>query len=83
MSDPSAPLTGREVALLRATAAHRVELTCGRREPDLRVDSLPFCDYAAAWSVVNAGLIEPESRAPAGHWVPARLTAAGETALTA
>ncbi|MFI9817840.1 hypothetical protein [Saccharothrix variisporea] len=73
-------LSRREVALLRATAAHRVELTCSS-EPDLRVDSLPFCDHPSARALVHRGFIEPTTRAPLGTWVPARLTEAGARAL--
>ncbi|MEJ2859239.1 MULTISPECIES: hypothetical protein [unclassified Saccharothrix] len=73
-------LSRREVALLRATAAHRVELTCSS-EPDLRIDSLPFCDHPSARVLVRQGLIEPTTRAPLGTWVPARLTEAGTRAL--
>ncbi len=78
----SPELSGRDVALLRATAAHRVELTCSS-EPDLRVDALPFCDHASARSLVHTGLIEPVESAPFGTWVPARLTEAGSAALVA
>lgn len=81
MPEPSRPaLSNREVALLRATAQRRVELTCSS-EPDLRVDALPFCDHPSARALVHRGLIEPTTRAPLGTWVPARLTAAGAQAL--
>jgi hypothetical protein len=73
-------LSHRAFALLRATAAGRVELT-GGREPDLRVDSLACCDQSAARLMVHAGLIEPAATAAWGQWVPARLTAEGIDAL--
>lgn len=73
-------LCRREVALLRATAANRVDLTSSS-EPDLRVDALPFCDPTTARALVHAGLIEPASPVAPGQWAPARLTAAGAAAL--
>ncbi|MFE2753107.1 hypothetical protein ACFXGA_14035 [Actinosynnema sp. NPDC059335] len=73
-------LSRREVALLRATAADRVDLT-GSAEPDVRVDGLPFCDPTAARALVHAGLIEAATPVAPGHRAPARLTAAGAAAL--
>ncbi|QFZ22136.1 hypothetical protein [Saccharothrix syringae] len=75
-------LSRREVALLRATAANRVELT-GSAEPDVRVDDLPFCDPVAARSLVRAGLIAPVAPVGPGQWALACLTAAGSAALGA
>ncbi|GAA0234797.1 hypothetical protein GCM10010492_37150 [Saccharothrix mutabilis subsp. mutabilis] len=77
---PGPALSNREIALLRATADHRVELTCSS-EPDLRVDNLPFCDHPSARALVHGGLIEPTATGPVGTWVPARLTPAGARAL--
>jgi len=74
-------LSHRAFALLRATAAGRVELTCSS-EPDLRVDSLACCDQPAARLMVHAGLIEQAAAAPLGQWVPARLTSAGVDVLS-
>jgi hypothetical protein len=73
-------LSHRAFALLRATAAGRVELT-GSSEPDLRVDSLACCDQSAARSMVHSGLIEPATAAALGQWVAARLTAVGVDVL--
>jgi hypothetical protein len=73
-------LSRREVALLRATAANRVDLTRSA-EPDVRVDGLPFCDPTTARSLVHAGLIEAATPVAPGHRAPARLTAAGAEAL--
>jgi hypothetical protein len=75
-------LSRREVALLRATAADRVELT-GSTEPDARVDALPFCDPVTARALVHAGLIEPVTPVGPGQWAAARLTGAGAAALGA
>ncbi|MEU4742089.1 hypothetical protein AB0G02_16735, partial [Actinosynnema sp. NPDC023658] len=80
-------LSRREIALLRATVANRVDLT-GSAEPDLRVDGLPFCDPTAARALVHAGLIEasapvaPGHRAQARH-TPARAAAQGEASPAA
>ncbi|MFD1149993.1 hypothetical protein, partial [Saccharothrix hoggarensis] len=68
-------LSRREVALLRATAADRVDLTASA-EPDVRVDGLPFCDPTTARSLVHAGLIEAAVPVAPGHRAPARLTRA-------
>ncbi|GAA1297381.1 hypothetical protein [Saccharothrix xinjiangensis] len=73
-------LSGREVALLRATAANRVELT-GNAEPDVRVDALPFCDPVTARALVHAGLIQPVVPVEPGQWAAACLTEAGAVAL--
>ncbi|WP_447003222.1 hypothetical protein ACRAKI_26500 [Saccharothrix isguenensis] len=73
-------LSRRQVALLRATEANRVDLTRSA-EPDVRVDGLPFCDPTTARSLVHAGLIEAAVPVAPGHRAPARLTAAGAAAL--
>ncbi len=73
-------LSGREVALLKATAANRVDLTRSA-EPDVRVDGLPFCDPTTARALVHAGLIEAATPVAPGDRAPARLTAAGAAAL--
>jgi hypothetical protein len=73
-------LSRREVALLKATAANRVDLT-GSAEPDVRVDGLPFCDPTTARALVHAGLIEPATPVAPGDRAQARLTAAGAEAL--
>ncbi|MGM1060569.1 hypothetical protein [Saccharothrix sp. Mg75] len=74
-------LSRRDLALLRATAADRVELT-GSAEPDARVDALPFSDPCTARALVRAGLLEPTTRVAVSEWSRARLTAAGRAALT-
>jgi hypothetical protein len=74
------PLSHRALALLRATAAGRVELTCSS-EPDFRVDRLACCDQPAARLLVHAGFIEPAAKAPLGDWVPAHLSPAGAEIL--
>jgi hypothetical protein len=79
-TDPDSPLSHRALALLRATAAGRVELTCSS-EPDFRVDKLACCDQPAARLLVHAGLIEPATPAPLGDWAPAHLSPAGAELL--
>ena len=69
-------LSRRDVALLRAIAAGRCELS-GRNAPVLTVDGRCFCDQLAALRLTLAGLI-----APAGErWAPAALTHAGRAAV--
>jgi len=79
-TDPDSPLSHRALALLRATAAGRVELTCSS-EPDFRVDQLACCDQSAARLLVHTGLIEPATTAPLGQWSPAHLSPAGAELL--
>ncbi|WP_083751673.1 hypothetical protein [Saccharothrix sp. ALI-22-I] len=73
-------LSRREIALLKATAANRVDLTRST-EPDVRVDGLPFCDPTTARALVHAGFIEAATPVAPGHRAPARLTAAGVAVL--
>lgn len=56
MSVVEQPLTYRDQELLKAVAAGRVELTCGR-EPDVFVDGLAWCDQFGARTLIHAGLI--------------------------
>ncbi|GAB3476475.1 hypothetical protein [Amycolatopsis cihanbeyliensis] len=75
--------TARTLAILRAVAAGRVQLTRGS-EPDLFVDGMACCDQFTAHLLVHDGLIAP---APwpeaAASLVPAVLTEAGSAVLTA
>ncbi|HEY3263191.1 MAG TPA: hypothetical protein VGJ95_23455 [Pseudonocardiaceae bacterium] len=83
MSIP-APLNNRAIAMLRAVAANRAEMTtrCG---PSLRIDGLPCCDQITAGGLAGSGLIRPAGGA--GHgcgpdgWVRAELTAQGWAAV--
>jgi hypothetical protein len=88
-------LTTRHLAMLRAVAAGRAELTCSRI-PDLYVDGRCCTDHTASALLITAGLIDgatdnraTDNRAtdrgrgiPTTGRVPARLTPAG-TALLA
>jgi hypothetical protein len=69
-------MNGRELALLRAVAAGRAELTVSS-EPDLTIDGLNCCDQTTAHSLSHAGLICPGRVATLGTRVPAALTSAG------
>jgi hypothetical protein len=79
---PARTLTGRSLAILRAVAAGRVQLTLGR-EPGLLVDGIACCDQFAAHVLVQDGLIAAttSTHGPA-RLAPAMLTRAG-TALLA
>lgn len=74
--------THRSLAMLKAVAAGRAELTCSS-EPDLFVDGLPCCDQSAAHELARAGLIAPVRPGALGQRVPARLTPAGHDVLAA
>ncbi|KAA9165029.1 hypothetical protein FPZ12_006800 [Amycolatopsis acidicola] len=70
------------MAILRAAAAGRVEMTCSC-EPDLYVDGLACCDQTTGRLLAHAGLIRPARPGSLGQRVPVRLTAAGHAALQA
>lgn len=70
-TSPARALTGRSLAILRAVAAGRVQLTLGR-EPDLLVDGIGCCDQFAAHVLVQDGLIA----ATTGIHGPAKLAQA-------
>ncbi len=72
-------MTGRDRALLRAVAAGRAELVCGR-EPHLLIDGRHVCDQDSA-VLTHAGLITPAVAGRVGVRVPAALTGAGRDAL--
>lgn len=72
-------LSARARAMLRAIAAGRGTLRCGR-EPDLYIDGVPCCDQFSAHELVHDGLVAATS-GPFGQFVPAALTAAGSAAL--
>jgi len=77
----AAGLSSRHVAMLRAVAAGRAELTCSR-VPDLYVDGRCCTDHSASALLVTAGLVAagPEPRTATGR-VPARVTAVGRALL--
>lgn len=73
--------TRRELAMLRAVAAGRAQVSCSC-EPDMFVDGLPCCDQVAARALVRAGLVRPARLGVVGERVPAALTVAGLAALS-
>ncbi|MEU3274222.1 hypothetical protein ABZ639_25560 [Saccharomonospora sp. NPDC006951] len=70
----------RALAILRAIAADRAEMTCGS-EPDLFFDGLACCDQSCAHLLSRHGFVEPSRPGAAGQRVPARITATGTAAL--
>ncbi|SFJ88705.1 MULTISPECIES: hypothetical protein [Amycolatopsis] len=80
MSPVSPDLPARALAVLRAVAAGRAEMTCSC-EPDLFIDGLACCDQAIARLLAHAELICPARPGALGQRVPVRLTAAGHTVL--
>lgn len=77
-----AELTNRHIALLRAVAAGRCELT-GSCVPDLFIDGRACCDQSAAHLLARKGLIRHAAPAALGDRVPALLTEAGRAVLAA
>jgi hypothetical protein len=72
-------ISHRDLRLLRAVAAGRVECSSGAH-PDFYVDGIPCCDHLSARALTCAGLIRTAT-GPDGIRVPVRLTAAGAAAL--
>jgi hypothetical protein len=74
----SSPLSHRDLAVLRAVAAGRCEMSgaCGG---SLTIDGLGFCDQFVGPRLASAGLIA----APGPQPGPARLTASGRALLAA
>ncbi|MFC5288767.1 hypothetical protein ACFPM7_17050 [Actinokineospora guangxiensis] len=72
-------LTARTRAMLRAIAAGRGTLRCGR-EPHLYIDGVPCCDQFSAHALIHDGLVATPP-GPTGQFVPATLTPAGSAAL--
>ena len=78
------PLCARHVAMLRAVAAGRAEVTWSR-VPDLYVDGRCCTDHAASALLVRAGLITAGDppRTCSDRRAAARLTDAGRVLLAA
>ena len=75
----SEPLSHRALAMLRAVADGRAQISCGR-EPDLYIDGVPCCDQFVAHQLTHDGYLATQT-GPFGRKVPATLTQAGTTAL--
>ena len=71
----------RVLAMLRAVAAGRAQLTCSA-EPDLFVDGVPCCDQFTAHALAHEGLVCPGQPGTPGQRVPAVLTRAGRELVT-
>jgi hypothetical protein len=81
-SEPGNQLaTGRELAMLRAVAAGRVELVCSC-EPDLYIDGLCCCDQYTAHQLARRGLLRASAPGRIGERVRAELTATGHAYVT-
>ena len=65
-------VTARQVAMLRAVAAGRAELSCSR-VPDLYVDGRPCTDHGASAALAAAGLVTGTGVGRVGERRPARL----------
>lgn len=81
MSVVPSDLPPRALAILRAAATGRAEMTCSC-EPDLFIDGLACCDQATARLLAHAELICPARPGTIGQRVPVRLTAVGRSVLT-
>ncbi|MPY98443.1 MAG: hypothetical protein GEU97_10680 [Actinophytocola sp.] len=68
------------LAMLRAVAQHRAEMTCSC-EPDLYIDGITCCDQTTAHDLARYRLIHPMRLGVIGQRVPAALTAAGHALL--
>jgi hypothetical protein len=80
--DEQTPVPRRVLAMLRAVAAGRAEVSCSC-EPDLYIDGLGCCDQYTAHQLTRGGLIRPAAAGPVGQLVRAELTPAGHAVLTA
>jgi hypothetical protein len=77
---PLSGLNHRALAMLRAVAEGRAELSCSR-EPDLFIDGVPCCDQFTAHGLAHDGFIEPAYTGTLGQRVPAAATPAGLAAI--
>lgn len=74
------PVSRRVVAMLRAVASGRAEVSCSC-EPDLYVDGLGCCDQYTAHRLASGGLVRPTVAGTIGQRVRAELTPAGQAVL--
>ncbi|MFG1642775.1 hypothetical protein ACGFMK_21000 [Amycolatopsis sp. NPDC049252] len=79
VSGSGVELTHRAMAMLRAVAAGRAEMSCSC-EPDLFVDGFACCDQMTAHALAHGGYVRPAADGAVGR-VPAELTEAGRAAL--
>lgn len=70
------PSNRRALAMLRAVAAGRAEITLSC-EPDLFIDGISCCDQAMSRLLAHDGLVLPARAGLIGQRVPALITRAG------
>lgn len=80
VSGPSFELSHRAMAMLRAVAASRAQMSHSC-EPDLFIDGFACCDQMTAHALARSGYIQPADMTVATGRVPAELTDAGRAAL--
>ncbi len=71
-----------QLAILRAVASGRAEITCSC-EPDLYVDGVPCCNQWVVHALVRAGHVRAAHPGRLGQRVAAVLTASGHQCLAA
>lgn len=71
-----------QLAILRAVASGRAEITCSC-EPDLYVDGMPCCNQWVVHALVRSGHVRAARPGRIGQRVAATLTAGGRSALSA
>ncbi|MEV7095821.1 hypothetical protein AB0M80_23525 [Amycolatopsis sp. NPDC051045] len=79
MSGSRVELTYRAMAMLRAVAAGRAQMSCSC-EPDLFIDGFACCDQMTAHALAHSGYLRPAVEGATGR-VTAELTEAGRTAV--
>ncbi len=79
MSGSGVELTHRAMAMLRAVAAGRAQMSCSC-EPDLFIDGFACCDQITAHDLAHGGYLQPAVEGGTGR-VTAELTEAGRAAL--
>lgn len=79
MSGSGVELTHRAMAMLRAVAAGRAQMSCSC-EPDLFIDGFACCDQMTAHALAHGGYLRPAAENATGR-VAAELTEAGRAAV--
>ena len=79
MSGSGVELTHRAMAMLKAVADGRAQMSCSC-EPDLFIDGFACCDQMTAHALARGGYLRPAVENATGR-VPAELTEAGRAAL--
>jgi hypothetical protein len=79
VSGSGVELTHRAMAMLRAVAAGRAQMSYSC-EPDLFIDGFACCDQITAHALAHGGYLRPAAEGATGR-VTAELTEAGHAAL--